>query len=220
VNHDEGQTTRWASARLESLYPGQRQVPIRRHFGIQSFGVNAWRGPKVGDKLIHGHDEIVTGERHEELYFVLQGRAQFTLDDKEVDAPAGTLVLVSPEVWRAAVATAPETVILVVGAPPGRPFTPSAWEQWSILGLQELFEAGRYGEAADRYLGLLETYPNHPGVHFNLACLLSLAGATDVALKHLARSIEIEPTNKAFARKDPDLEPLKSDERFADITRE
>jgi tetratricopeptide (TPR) repeat protein len=211
-------TPGWASAQLADLCPGERQVPIRRHFGIQAFGINAWRGLEVGDKIIHGHDEIVTAEHHEELYFVLEGRATFTLDDQEADAPVGTLLFVAPEIWRSAVAAEPGTVILAAGAPRGRPFVPSAWEQWSILGIEELFAAGRYAEAAVRYRDALDVYPGHPGVHFNLACLLSLAGNADEALDHLARSIELEPSNKAFARSDRDLEPLKVHQRFSALT--
>jgi hypothetical protein len=64
--------------------------PVRHHFGIQSFGVNAWTAAKAGDRIINEHDENDEGEQQEELYFVQEGRARFELDGQAVDAPAGT----------------------------------------------------------------------------------------------------------------------------------
>jgi hypothetical protein len=63
--------------------------PVRHHFGITSFGINAWTGREAGDRIINEHDE--EGE-DEELYFVQSGRARFELDGERVDAPAGTFV--------------------------------------------------------------------------------------------------------------------------------
>ena len=64
--------------------------PVRHHFGITSFGVNAFTGSNVGDRIINEHDEA---DEHEELYVVQQGRARFELEGNEIDAPAGTLRL-------------------------------------------------------------------------------------------------------------------------------
>ena len=41
--------------------------PIRHHFGITSFGVNAWTGREAGDRIINEHDEK---DENEELYLV------------------------------------------------------------------------------------------------------------------------------------------------------
>src|SRR5215216_6504125 len=61
--------------------------PVRHHFGITSFGVNAWTAREAGDRIINEHDEA---DEHEELYFVTQGRAMFELDGERREAPAGT----------------------------------------------------------------------------------------------------------------------------------
>jgi hypothetical protein len=105
--------------------------PVRHHFGIHAFGVNAWTGSAAGDEVIDAHDEA--GEPphggHEELYFVATGRARFTIGDEEVDAPAGTFVFVGDATHRRrAVAEEPGTTILSVGAPAGVPFAISPWE--------------------------------------------------------------------------------------------
>ena len=68
---------------------------MRHHFGITSFGANAFTGREVGDRIINEHDE--EGE-NEELYLVHTGRATFELDGERVDAPAGTFVFARPGV--------------------------------------------------------------------------------------------------------------------------
>ena len=57
---------------------------------------------------------------------MLEGRARFTLDGEEVDAPAGTFVRVDVAVHRQAVAVQPGTSVLALGGPPS--FEPSASE--------------------------------------------------------------------------------------------
>src|SRR3954449_8338390 len=93
--------------------------PVRHHFGITSFGINAWTGREAGDRIINEHDE--EGE-DEELYFVHSGRARFEVDGEQVDAPAGTFVSISPGVMRTAFAEEPDTTILVTGAIPGQAY--------------------------------------------------------------------------------------------------
>jgi mannose-6-phosphate isomerase-like protein (cupin superfamily) len=92
--------------------------PVRHHFGITSFGINAWTGREAGDRIINEHDE--EGE-DEELYFVHSGRARFELDGEHVDAPAGTFVFARPGVKRTAFAQEAGTTILAAGATPGHP---------------------------------------------------------------------------------------------------
>jgi quercetin dioxygenase-like cupin family protein len=98
---------------------------VRHHFGIGAFGVNAFVARADGGDLIEPHDEA---DGHEELYVVLDGHARFTIDGEVVDAPAGTLVHVSPESHRQAAGVTAGTTVLVVGAEPGKAFEPSAWE--------------------------------------------------------------------------------------------
>jgi hypothetical protein len=106
--------------------------PLRHELGIGAFGINAWVAPDAGDQAIERHDEAPAEggtNGHEELYVVVRGAARFTVDGEELDAPAGTLVFVSdPALTREAVATAPDTVVLVVGAARGVAFEPSDWE--------------------------------------------------------------------------------------------
>lgn len=98
--------------------------PVRHHLGIRAFGTNAYVGHAEGDLVIEDHDE----EEDEELYVVLRGSARFTVDDETFDAPAGTLVLVTPPSRRVAYAAVPDTAVLAVGGVPGRANEVSEWE--------------------------------------------------------------------------------------------
>ena len=67
-------------------------IPVRHHFGIETFGINLWRGQDDGT-VIPEHDESASSAP--ELYYVVEGQATFTVDGDEVDAPAGTCVWVT-----------------------------------------------------------------------------------------------------------------------------
>jgi tetratricopeptide (TPR) repeat protein len=183
--------------------------PVRHHFGITSFGINAWMGREAGDRIINEHDE--EGE-NEELYFVQNGRARFELDGERVDAPAGTFVFARPSVKRTAFAEEPETTILAVGATPGQVYEPEGWELWAPFG--RLYREGRYAEAADRARGVAEAHPEYPALLYNLACCESLAGRTADAIKHLRLALERSPRTRSYLAADPDLDPLREEPAF------
>jgi hypothetical protein len=101
---------------------------VRMAFGIGSFGISAYVAESAGDVLTSEHDEIDT--RHEELFFVANGHATFTIAGETIEAPAGTFVYVrDPGVVRGATAREPGTTLLAVGGEPGAPYEVSAWEQ-------------------------------------------------------------------------------------------
>src|SRR3954452_4870245 len=82
----------YETATLDQLRRDDGWSPIRKQLGIQAFGVNAWTAKEVGDQLISDHDEVPSG--HEELYLVVAGRAAFTVDGDELDAPTRAVVFV------------------------------------------------------------------------------------------------------------------------------
>src|SRR2546423_7946254 len=84
--------------------------PVRHHFGITSFGVNAWTAREAGGRIINEHDESEP-DSDEELYLVLRGRASFEVGGEQFDAPAGTFVFVRPGVSRTAFGEEPGTTI-------------------------------------------------------------------------------------------------------------
>lgn len=196
----------------------QSWAMVRRHFGIQSFGVNAYLAEEAGVELIGEHDEL--GEdsgKHEELYFVSAGHATFTVDGDEIDAPTGTFVFVRDlAAKRKAISTEPGTTILIVGGKPGEAFTPSPWERTSE-GLVH-FANKDYEQAMEVYKGLLAETPGNAGFLYNLACAESLLGRKEDALGHLRQSVEADAVYKTNAIKDPDFDSIRDDPEFSAIT--
>ena len=187
--------------------------PVRHHFGITSFGVNAWTARAAGDRLINEHDEAEEGE--EELYFVTEGRAVFEVDGERRDAPPGTFVSVPAGVKRTAFAEEPGTTLLALGGVPGKAYEPTGWDLWGPL--RPLYEAGEYAEAADRARELVDANPQYSGLWYNLACCESLAGRTADAIEHLKESIERSEESRTFAKDDSDFDPIREEPAFKQL---
>src|SRR5919199_174405 len=186
--------------------------PVRFHFGITSFGVNAWTGRAAGDRIINEHDEA--GE-DEELYVVQSGRATFELDGKRVDAPAGTFVYARPGVKRTAYAEEPETTILAIGGAPGQAYEPDGWEIWAPFN--RLYLEGRYADAAEPAPESVKAHPEYPGLLYNLACCESLAGRPHDAIEHLRLAIDRSERFRSFAAGDSDFDPIRDEPAFKEL---
>jgi tetratricopeptide (TPR) repeat protein len=187
--------------------------PVRQYFGISSFGANVWTGRAVGERIINEHDEA--GE-HEELYLVLSGRAAFELDGERRDAPAGTFVFVEPGVKRTAFAEEAGTSILALGGMPGKAYVASGFEVWAPV--TPLYQAGQYGEAADRGREVVEAHPEYPEPLYNLACCESLAGRSAEAIGHLRQAFERSGERsgdlREWAKTDTDFDPIRDEAEF------
>jgi hypothetical protein len=95
--------------------------PLQHFFGLTAFGANVFVGVRGDEVLVAEHDERSSGQQ--ELYLVLDGEAAFNLAGDRVHAVRGTAVAVTdPAVTRSAVATAPGTALLAIGASEG-PFS-------------------------------------------------------------------------------------------------
>jgi len=115
---------------IDEEFPTTEWKPLRRYFGIGSFGTNLARARKAGDVLTRDHTEVYdAGTQHEELFLVVSGRATYRVNGEEIDAPAGTFLYVpDPMAVRGAVAREAGTVLLIVGGEPGVVFAPSFWD--------------------------------------------------------------------------------------------
>ncbi|HEY7019118.1 MAG TPA: hypothetical protein VH297_11670, partial [Gaiellaceae bacterium] len=157
-------STGWEAVRVDDLdaipVAGVIWRPLRRRLGIRAFGTNVYTSQGVGKLIVEEHDELGSGAGgHEEMYVVLRGRARFTIDGEELDAPAGTIVFIrDPAVKRVAVEEEAGSVVLAVGGEPGRAYEPSPWEH--NVAVVPLLANGRFDEAiAELEAGLAE----HPG---------------------------------------------------------
>ncbi|HEV8450092.1 MAG TPA: hypothetical protein VGQ45_01560 [Gaiellales bacterium] len=206
----------WHVAHLDDIDRRGRDIPVREHLGIQSFGINAFT-PRDDGMLVNEHDEAGTGQ--EELYIVLDGKVAFEVDGEAVDAGPGTLVFVGPESRRKA---SGDGTVLVVGATPGEAYHGVDWgEAWPFHSeSMTAYGEQRYADALEAVRGALEHMPDHAGLNYNYACFATLAGDTsDDTFAHLKRSVELRPQFREDARRDGDFEAVRDDPRFEEALR-
>lgn len=189
--------------------------PVRATLGLRAFGTNAYTADEPGLDVVEPHTEDLS-LAHEELYFVHRGRATFTIDGEECDAPAGTYVFVpDPASHRHAVATEAGTTVLSFGGP--ATFEPSAWE-WTFRAAAAR-KAGEHGRARQILEEVLATFPDSAAVRYELACFEATAGDRDAAVERLREAIERAPDVAAYARADEDFASLRADPEFAELVR-
>jgi mannose-6-phosphate isomerase-like protein (cupin superfamily) len=178
--------------------------PVRGTLGTRIVGMGGYTADRAGQVVIEGHTESVDGMNHEEVYVVLRGRATFVLDGTEVDAPAGTFVVVDdPGVYRSAVAAEPGTAVLALGGPPV--FSPSD---------SEWIERARPYLRSDpeRAIAILEDLrtvkPEGPVAEVAAAFLALARGDDERAGETLHGLLTRRPDLREVLADDADLEPL------------
>jgi quercetin dioxygenase-like cupin family protein len=184
--------------------------PVRRHFGIQSFGTNVYT-PGASGQVIEEHTEQVYG--HQEIYLVLRGRVRFTIDGHDHELGQGQLVFLrDPAVRRSAVALTDDAAVLTVGGKPGAPHEVSAWEYTFAAGPP--LRAGRYDEARQLLQEGLEAKPGNPAILYDLGCVEALAGESDPALELVNEAVAADERFRKYAQTDEDYASIRDDPRF------
>jgi tetratricopeptide (TPR) repeat protein len=206
---------RYAVCDLAEVAPEQHPggpgfVPLRVLLGIEAFGVTAWTAG-AGEALVSEHHES-GDDGQEELYLVLGGAADFTVDGEAVALGPGGCLAVAPGVARSAVAGADGTTLVIVGAPRGQAYQVDGWEHG--IGAFGHYRDGDYGAAAAAYEEALERYPRSGVMLYNLACCEALLGRREQALDHLGGSLQIRPSLRSLAQTDSDLDSIRDDPRF------
>ena len=200
----------------EATDDGRQRLDVRRRFDITSFGIQAYRAPS-GVDIIREHDETLLGEAgQEELYVVLHGAATFEIDGESLEAPAGSMVHVQPTARRKATAKDEGTTILVVGGTPGKAYEPTPEEGAEAFAA---YGKGDYEGALAKQLVVVEKRPEDAVAHFNAGCFAARAGRADEAIEHLRRAVEINERIKELVATDEDLDSVRDDQRFAELTK-
>ena len=206
----------WDKAHLSEIEavsgPGTLQwTPLRRHFDIAAFGINAFIGTTVGQDVVERHTE--EARKHEEAYVVITGTATFTLAGEQIDAPAGTIVFIrDPAVERSAVAKEPGTTVLAIGGKPGVPYAPGPWEH--VYRARALGNVGDYEAAIAELKRGLELHPEHRMLLYRLANWEALAGKKDDALDHLGKAVAQSQPLREQAQTDEAFDSIRDDPRF------
>jgi len=193
---------------------GQKLIPIQRPLDYRVAGINGWIGDP-GEGLVPEHEE---DSGHEELYVVVTGRATFTVDDRDVDAPAGTLIHVRAGEKRVAVSEEPGTIVVAVGASIGEPHRPAAWSDF-VVG-DHYRREGRVDEGRAAVLRVIEAEPGNWAAPYNVACFEALAGDKDAAFAYLHQAMQIDTQAvRDYAPNDADLDALHDDPRWQRIAK-
>jgi mannose-6-phosphate isomerase-like protein (cupin superfamily) len=196
----------WTAVHIEDLdaipWPGAGTTwrPLRQAVGARIVGMGAYTAERVGQDVVEPHRETESGMGHHEVYVVVLGRATFTLDGEEVDAPAGTVVRVDPEVHRHAVAAEPGTAVIALGGEPTYQPSSSEW-------IERARPHVRSDPARARAIveDLRAQRPDSPGLPIADALLAAGRGDTAAAAEALSR---VDPRYRESLRADPDLGAL------------
>jgi uncharacterized cupin superfamily protein len=105
---------------------GERFVPLRRHLGVSTFGMNAIVLEPGQAGRIHRH------ERQEEVYLVLEGELSLMIEGEDHRLRAGGLARVAPEVRRQLVNRCPQRLVLLAlgGSQPHEGRDGRAYDSW------------------------------------------------------------------------------------------
>jgi hypothetical protein len=196
----------WQAVRIDDLeaipFPNAETTwrPLRQAIGARIVGMGAYTAERAGQDVVEPHVEGEGGMGHEEVYVVLRGRATFTVDGTEFDAPAGTVVRVDPEVHRHAVAAEDGTAVLALGGYPT--FEPSSSE-WIERARPHIRSDPERARAIVEELRAER--PDSPGLPIADALLAVGRGDREAAAAALAR---VDPRYGGHLRADPDLGPL------------
>lgn len=188
---------------------GQKILTIQRLLDFRAAGINGWVGDP-GEGLVPEHEE---DSGSEELYVVVRGRARFTVDGIDVDAPAGTLIHVLAGEKRVAVSEEPGTIVVAIGGRIGEAHGPSGWTSFVVA--DALRREGRMDEARAAIKEPIELFPDAWHAPYNAACFEALAGAPDAAFAYLQQAMRIDTQAvKGYAPQDADLDSLHDDPRW------
>ena len=186
--------------------------PIRYHFGITSFGINAWTGHQAGDRIINEHDEVERGTGKRSSISSNAAARGSSLTASRVDAPADRWSSSAPASsarrsprsrdddhcpWRHA-----REGIRAPASRSGRHSLPST-------------QAGEYAEAADRGQELIKAHPEYPAA-LQRRVLREPCGTSADAIEHL-RSRSTCRRFRSLAADDSDFDPTRNDPTFKEL---
>ena len=189
--------------------------PVRHHFGITSFGANAWTGRTSATGSSTSTTRMSRAATRSSTSSCRAAPCSSSTASGWTRLPAPSS-FARPGVKRTAFAEEPETTILALGGTPGEKYEPHGWEFWAPMA--HLYESGEYAELADRLGEVVAEHPEYADLFYNLACCESLAGRTDDAIEHLRRSIELSPErSRALAQDDSDFDAIRDEPAFKEL---
>ena len=181
-----------------------RWTPVRKHFGITAFGISAYTATEVGQDVIEEHTEERLG--HESSTSSWPG-------ERRCARRRGK----GPDCGLDRLPARPEGEAFCTCRGAGHDGARDRWEARLARGvrlgvlLHRVRRRRRGSRACDRRdPGGAGGDPDHPALHFHLACIYCRAGRLDEAGVALDRALELDPKFQKWADEDEDLEPLRA----------
>jgi len=97
-----------------------------------------------------------------------------------------------------------------------RPATPQT-PQEQVYAATVALNAGDTAAALEHLRRALSGAPDSDHAHYIMSVALTARGDSGQAVEHLRQAIRLNPENRALARQDPDLEPLRFTDEFRDL---
>jgi tetratricopeptide (TPR) repeat protein len=97
-----------------------------------------------------------------------------------------------------------------------RPSTPQT-PQERVYAATVALNAGDTATALDHLRRALDDSPDSDHAHYIMSVALASKGDSEQALEHLRQAINLNPENRALARQDPDLEPVRGVDEFREL---
>jgi tetratricopeptide (TPR) repeat protein len=97
-----------------------------------------------------------------------------------------------------------------------RPATPQT-PQERVYAATVALNAGDTPAALDHLRRALTDAPDSDHAHYIMSVALASKGESTRAIEHLRQAITLNPDNRALARQDPDLEPVRDVDGFWDL---
>src|SRR5581483_975418 len=116
----------WKVRRLDEMERafGGALVRVRAELGVSAFGLQVAELPPDSGELAPEHDHGQDGQ--EEVYLLLDGSGEVVLDGTPVALDNETFVRIGPHVRRRLRSGPQGARVLMIGAAPGRAYTPPA----------------------------------------------------------------------------------------------
>ena len=146
---------------------------------------------------------------------MVAGRATFVLDGEEKDVPAGSRRLPPRPEGEALRARGGAEHDRARRRRQARVHETSAWEYF--FAAYAVVDEDPDRAIAEIEAGLAEK-PDHPGLHFHLACIYTRAGRLDEAGTALDRALELDPKLQKWAGEDEDLRRLSRNEDLSEAS--
>src|SRR5215218_7213534 len=105
--------------------------------------------------------------------------------------------------------------IVVVGGTPGKGYEPAPEEASEAFAA---YNAGDYETALAKQRVVVEKRSRDPVAQLNAGCFAARAGHAHEAIEHLRRPVEINERVQELVATDEDLDSIREDQRFAELT--